>query len=92
MAIGDFVNGVAIAVDLTFQPAAGITICLTSAVSWQQSTRITNGVDYGYLTITNQVAGGQGGIQGLRVFIDNTNYVTMIAAPAGSCYSGIQVK
>ena len=89
MAVGDAVNGLDI---LSFQPAAGVTICITSCAWWDGFIQITNGVIQGYVTGqfngTNNTYNTTG-----KIFIDNTNYLAFYggAVAQESNYSGIQV-
>jgi hypothetical protein len=88
MAVGDFVTGL----DITsFQPAATITICITSCAWWDGYVEITDGVDDGY--INGQFNSGASTGVNTKIFIDNTNYLSFFngAAVRKSNYSGIQV-
>ena len=44
MAAGDVVSGIAAGVNLTFQPAASVEVCITYFGSWIAGSALTDGV------------------------------------------------
>ena len=89
MAVGDIVNGVHVGAgaNVDFQPAVGVSICITSAGVWASYIQITNGAISAYLL--NTAAQGE---PSTKIMIDNTNYLRLFAVVAtGASYSGIQI-
>ena len=91
MAVGDAVNGLDI---LSFQPAAGVTICITSCAWWGSYLELTDGVNSG--RFTNQLNDSTWNTSNgwnAKIFINNTNYLQFRAGGAGAdyrVYSGVQ--
>lgn len=95
MAVGDYVNGVfPVNTTVNFQPAVGVTICLTHAGCNTQWSQLTDGVNTGKVLRVDQssTATNPQNTQ-CRLFINNTNYLYVAADPSESTqYSGIQVS
>ena len=104
MAKGDVVSGVgsvAGSSSLTFQPAVGVEVMITSAGVERMDTGhpecsvgLTNGVNEGRFITYNSTAGDSNFGQ-LRIFLNNTNYLIINnpnASSTGYAYSGIQTK
>ncbi len=85
MAVGDVVNGLFNTGSLTFQPAAGVEVCITSCMSWSSNIMMTNGVTEVY------AAGASQERMNTKMMINNTNFIKMLGANNNS-YSGIQIK
>jgi len=89
MAVGDIVNGIRNdGSDLVFQPAVGVSICITAACARGQWFSATNGVISAVL-VESQVYPG---IASLKLMINNTNYLTLPTDADGEFYSGIQIQ
>ena len=88
MAVGDAVNGLGAT---SFQPAAGVTICITSCAWWDGYIQITNGALVGYVTATFNGANNTYN-PNTKIFINNTNYLAFYGGSAvqEENYSGIQ--
>lgn len=93
MAVGDIIIGASgDNTVLNFQPAVGVTVCIT-AIGLDDETAwfgLTNGV-------LNSRVGNKGSANpnnngNMKVFIDNTVYLTVIGLGAGvfSTYHGVQ--
>ncbi len=90
MAVGDIVNGLHVGTggNVDFQPAVGVSICITSCGVWGSYVMITNGTITS--TLLDTIATGQ---PNTKLMIDNTNYLQLYQVPAnGGSYSGIQIK
>jgi len=96
MAVGDVVNAIsATNTVLTFQPAAGVEVMISSVGLDNTGTNVRNlfnGTNVSVLasTITSHsVTNGN-----LKIFINNTNYFTLpaLGASAHGSFSGIQIK
>ena len=89
MAIGDIVNGIAISANLDFQPAVGVSVMISHAVSFGGSVEIgfTNGVIFAYIG-----AYSYGTPTNSKIMVNNTNYLRCLSTASGSSYSGIQIK
>jgi len=90
MAVGDIVSGISGAnTTLTFQPAAGVEVCITAVQSIaSQPPRLTNGTIntvHGICT-DNQYS--------MKMMINNTNYLQIdnLGGSSRSGYTGIQIK
>ena len=89
MAVGDIVNGLSVSgTPVNFQPAASVSILITTAISWLTSTLLTDGAIVGY--ISNGGSNGEQRIQ--KLFINNTNYLQLLGSASGQSYTGIQIK
>ena len=89
MAVGDVVNGLSAAgVALSFQPAVGVEVCITSFGSYNSWTRIENGIIGSNLVVNGHVSGNLNS----KIMINNTNYINLTLSADGSSYSGIQIK
>jgi hypothetical protein len=89
MAVGDIVNGISNA-DLTFQPAAGVSIAITHAVGWLKEVLFTNGVIDAYILFQGDTKNGGG--ENTKIMINNTNYLKVLVNANGTSYSGIQIQ
>jgi|TARA_R110000822_G_scaffold267435_1_gene390974 hypothetical protein len=89
MVVGDVVNGLQAGGDFTFQPAASVQIAITYFGSWGAASQLTNGVIVAYIREFINTAGQS---YSLKLMINNTNYVKMLADTNGSMYSGVQIK
>tara|TARA_R110000751_G_scaffold272417_1_gene372617 strand:+ start:17 stop:289 length:273 start_codon:yes stop_codon:yes gene_type:complete len=89
MVVGDFINGVTLGT--TFQPAAGVTVCITSAAWWNGYTEFTDGVNTGRITIVLDSTQSYSGV--FKMFIDNTNFLNFTGGAVAFYrnYSGVQV-
>ena len=89
MAVGDFVNGIFVTAGTsTFQPASGVTIMLTHAMSYNVLPVLTNGTSFADVIINNN----SGPSPSLKLFINNTLFLSM--GPSGNngkSYCGVQV-
>jgi hypothetical protein len=90
MAVGDTVSGMsAVGADLTFQPAASISVMITSFTNYTVWCRITDGT-LSALAYNNTSASG--GPWSTKIIVDNTNYLKIDADTVSSAaYSGIQI-
>ena len=93
LAVGDFFNllqasGVS---NLTFQPALPNVFMLGSTGAWSANTRITDGVTLGNIANGFNSTNESNTNQLQKVFINNTNYVTVDPTTNGQFISGIQV-
>ena len=104
MAKGDVVSGVGSVAglsSLTFQPAVGVEVMITSAGVGRMDTGhpecsvgLTDGANTGYFITYNTTAGDSNFGQ-LRIFLNNTNYLIITnpnASGTSYAYSGIQTK
>lgn len=74
--------------NVDFQPAVGVSICITSVGVWGSYVQITNGSTVAYFLDT--IANGE---STTKIMIDNTNYLRLFALNTnGASYSGIQIK
>ncbi len=91
MAVGDVVNGMAAAsAALTFQPAASVECLITSIGSYGNWVQIASSL--GVSLIFNMTILGGVNVN-MKLFINNTNYIAMVAAgAANNAYTGIQIK
>ena len=92
MAVGDVVNGMAAAgAALTFTPAVGVECLISSIGSYGNWVQIANAV-FGVSLIFNMTILGGVNVN-MKLFINNTNYIAMVAAgAANNSYTGIQIK
>ena len=93
MSVGDSVNGFSIASSyFSFQPAAGVVICLTSIGSHSTgAVLMTDGVNEAWFY--NQLYSTQiGSGMNTKMFINNTNYLKIYGNSNSQWYSGIQVE
>ena len=91
MAVGDVVSGVS-TTDITYQPAAGVEVLITSfggAADSAHYCNLYNGTTAArqdkYVTATNR--GGA-----VKVFLNNTNYLQIVGTADNRGYTGIQTK
>jgi hypothetical protein len=91
MVVGDVVNGMAAAsAALTFIPAAGVEVCITSIGSYGNWVQLASSVGVSLL-FNMTILGGVN--VNMKLFINNTNYIAMVAAgAANNSYTGIQIK
>ncbi len=96
MAVGDIVNGIATDGNtITFQPAASVSIMLSSVIGRATGAYLIDGVSVGYIgNLGNADAYMEPSDRVVKVFINNTNYYYSAASPVGnnSGYTGIQVQ
>ncbi len=87
MAVGDIVNGIA-AGALNFQPAATVSICITSFGGWTSTSNLTDGA----LTVLvrDQLA-NQTYPSVTKTMINNTIYLSINPDP-NTHYTGIQLQ
>jgi hypothetical protein len=93
MAIGDVVSAISAPnTILTFIPAIGVEICVTSYGTDNLGNLLilTDGVNSSNVNSTSQ----PGDSSNCKIFITNTNYIKITAIGAGrsSCFTGIQIK
>lgn len=93
MAAGDVVNGIGVnATDLTFQPAAGVEVAITTVGAYNQFYKLTNGTTLsvlGYAQTVNMELYMKTG----KILINNTNYLFIAAGTLdANGYTGIQIK
>lgn len=94
MAVGDTINGIsAVGTIMTLQPAVNVNVCITSIglnlqnEKWALYDGVLSSDQRGISHLLIQ------GWQGLKFFINNTNYLWIVALPSGSSsYTGIQTK
>lgn len=99
MAVGDVVAGVASS-SLSFQPAAGVEVVLTSYGANKQWSRLTDGTTNAYVFIfsdssaVGQNTGTGQGSGGAKLCINNSIYLnfTGTSYTDGGYYTGIQIK
>ena len=91
MAVGDIVNNVgAVNTLLTFQPAVGVSILITSSGGNSNTVRITNGV---VTSLVGNATLASNFLSNYKLFINNTNYLYIDPVATYGCfYSGIQVQ
>ncbi|MDB9875907.1 hypothetical protein OAC76_06850 [Amylibacter sp.] len=91
MAIGDVVNGVFnAATTMSFQPAAGVEVCLTNITSYGVNGSLTDGAVSG-LIFTGSPTFVTYSLT--KIFVNNAIYLTAAGASSfGSCFTGIQIK
>tara|TARA_R110000824_G_C14735945_1_gene626894 strand:- start:43 stop:315 length:273 start_codon:yes stop_codon:yes gene_type:complete len=90
MAVGDVVNGIQAGGDFTFQPAASVEVCLTYFGSWSNSSQLVNGTIVAYMKQT--LAASTMSATANKLFINNTNYINILADNNGSIYTGVQTQ
>jgi hypothetical protein len=91
MVVGDVVSGINTGVGAYqyFQPAASVECCITHMMGWGTITIAqTNGVLIGKV---NGVSAGYN-LVGMKMMINNTNYLGYYADADNAGYSGIQIK
>ena len=93
LAVGDFFNLMAVSgvSNLTFQPALPNVFMLGTTGNWGAYTQITNGVDIAYLGGPLNATSPLNMNQVQKVFINNTNYITIEPDTNGQFISGVQV-
>tara|TARA_R110000744_G_scaffold377583_1_gene492728 strand:- start:362 stop:658 length:297 start_codon:yes stop_codon:yes gene_type:complete len=98
MAVGDVINGIGTAgADLTFTPAAGVEIIITSIGAYGNWLSMKSAT-LKSLIMTPGPAGAVTGFNGnanTKFAINNTNYLLLEAPSIGTIsasYSGIQIK
>ena len=74
---------------LTFQPAVGVGICITSYGGWSMNSVLTDGVNTCLISTGLNVSPNN---NSKKLMIDNAHYITMTGAAFGVHYSGIQIK
>ncbi len=91
MPSGDVVNGIGVLnTNFSFQPAVGVSVCITMATCNTQWTSLYNGTTESRIWITNQTDPAIGAIH--KLMINNTNYLLMIADPTYvASYTGIVI-
>lgn len=99
MAVGDIINDVhTVGTTLSFQPAAGVEIMITSYGGWSNGyVGLYNGTSIGRMSGGMEVnSAGGGGATGanIKIGITNTNYLYIANMGGGwsGSYSGIQIK
>ena len=89
MAAGDIINGLTVSgTPVNFQPAVGVSILITTAVSWLTSTLLTDGAIVGYISNS----GSNGEQRMTKLFINNSIYLQLFGSVNGQSYTGIQIK
>tara|TARA_R110000824_G_scaffold139507_1_gene304655 strand:- start:341 stop:613 length:273 start_codon:yes stop_codon:yes gene_type:complete len=90
MAVGDIVNGLSVAAAVVaFQPAVGVSVCLTAYGGWTDVSRLTDGVTP---AIIRSNVNATTLSQPVKLFINNTNYIDFYSNASGIHYSGVQVQ
>ena len=72
---------------LTFQPAGSNVIMITWGSGWGYPARVTNGT----LTAIMSLPFANTGFKATKMFINNTNYLTIVPDTDGQFYCGVQV-
>ena len=92
MAVGDVVSGVFNTVTvMSFQPAVGVEICLTTIAVYSKSAQLTDGTITALIGDGNLIEGINGSLT--KTFINNTIYLSgNVASPLGSAFTGIQIQ
>lgn len=91
MAVGDVINDVQNA-DITFQPAAGVEVMITSYGSIHDGDNcviLINGANSSYNNLNTSYTSNY---YQPKVFINNTNYLKIDGNTLVRSYSGIQIK
>ncbi len=92
MAIDDVVSGIGTDnAGLTFQPAAGVEVLITSFISALGIIKLTNGTSTSVIVLATNWRLNQ---LNIKLFVNNTNYMTIDAGGSGkfNSYTGIQTK
>ena len=90
MAVGDIVNGCSSTTTITFQPALGVTVCITSTLGGDGGyiyQKITDGVN----TATSRNYPTQTPDINVKIMISNSVYLLLASSGSGIGYSGIQL-
>tara|TARA_R110000803_G_C11894507_1_gene311328 strand:- start:158 stop:439 length:282 start_codon:yes stop_codon:yes gene_type:complete len=93
MAVGDVVNAIGVANTIIyFQPALGVTCLISCVIRAEQVCKagFSDGTSLSY----DNVPANSVGMQNIKQFINNTNYLFINACGAGkmASYSGIQIQ
>jgi len=93
MVVGDVVNQLnpVVSATLTFQPAAGVEVMVSTIGVVGGIFYLTNGVNNGYLSVAS--SGQTATSVNVKMFINNTNYLH-IALSGGyyNNFTGLQIK
>ena len=94
MAVGDIVNGIsALNTILQFQPAATVSVAITSIGDINVYVYITDGVLSARSYSNNTGNANQSGSWNTKIMINNTNYIYFPGSALDSTYySGIQIQ
>tara|TARA_R110000751_G_scaffold294444_1_gene402386 strand:+ start:248 stop:520 length:273 start_codon:yes stop_codon:yes gene_type:complete len=89
MTVGDIVNGSSNDnVNLTFIPAVGVGICLTSISNNGALVRMSDGAITGAIGTAFYT---NASLISCKIMITNTRYLTFATSGNGTTYSGIQI-
>jgi hypothetical protein len=94
MAVGDVVSGIGSATTaFSFQPAAGVSVCITQCSNYNSWVLLENGVIVTGYIYQMGTDGKNGNQMNTKIMINNTNYIGFHSSSGGSgTYSGIQIQ
>lgn len=95
MAVGDVVSGISSTGIVYVQPAAGVELCITTAVAWGNYVAMTDGAVSQNVMQTNNGAVANtvtSGASNQKIFLTNTVYLKIPHISGSSAYTGIQIK
>jgi|TARA_R110000823_G_scaffold252303_2_gene374938 hypothetical protein len=92
MAVGDVVSQIAATgVVLSFQPAVGVEICVTTAQNAAAWTAITDGTSIANYWHGSHAEGG-GRVGNVKIMINNSIYLYIFSSGEPGGFTGIQIK